>query len=55
MKGIMCPHCFQWVEVDVADDDEGIMIMDCDVCCRPIEITVERNGTEQTVHAERSQ
>ena len=35
-----CPACFEWVEIFVDQADEGTMVQDCDVCCRPMEATV---------------
>ncbi len=36
-----CPACFEWVEIFVDPDDRGTMVQDCDVCCRPMEATVQ--------------
>lgn len=39
-----CPACFEWVELDIDHADIGSMVQDCDVCCRPMEITVHPSG-----------
>lgn len=45
----VCPHCLQVVEADVSDDTEGEVTQDCDVCCRPLRLTVshDEDGTLQ--------
>ena len=35
-----CPACFEWVEIVVDRDDRGRMVQDCDVCCRPMDVSV---------------
>ena len=35
-----CPTCFEWVDIFVDGGDSGKMVQDCDVCCRPMEVTV---------------
>jgi hypothetical protein len=35
-----CPTCFEWVALFVDEGDHGKMIQDCEVCCRPMELTV---------------
>ncbi|MEC8194217.1 MAG: CPXCG motif-containing cysteine-rich protein [Myxococcota bacterium] len=41
-----CPACFEWVELDVDPNDRGSMVQDCDVCCRPMEVTVHWSGSD---------
>ena len=38
---LRCPTCFEWVYVTVEPGDPGPWIQDCDVCCRPIQVTVQ--------------
>jgi hypothetical protein len=34
-----CPHCGEPIAFEIdAEDTSGRRIVDCDVCCRPIEI-----------------
>jgi hypothetical protein len=40
---LLCPHCGERVEFDVADEDRGEMIADCAVCCRPCLLRVSRD------------
>ena len=37
---VQCVYCFEWVAIHVDPQDRGVMIQDCDVCCRPLQITV---------------
>lgn len=39
---VQCPYCFQWVELYVEPDLRGEMVQDCDVCCRPWRVRVQR-------------
>lgn len=41
-KTIQCPYCFERVEVWLDPQSEGVMIRDCEVCCRPWELHVTR-------------
>ena len=36
-----CPACFEWIDIFVDQADRGTMVQDCDVCCRPMEATVQ--------------
>lgn len=40
-KRFKCPHCFERISMllDVSLDEEQTYIEDCEVCCRPIQIT----------------
>lgn len=40
---VLCPHCFQAVDVDIDPESEGVMVQDCDVCCRPLRLRVSRD------------
>ncbi|HSN81718.1 MAG TPA: CPXCG motif-containing cysteine-rich protein [Polyangiales bacterium] len=40
---LICPYCFEHVEVYIDPDDEGQLIRDCDVCCRPWALHVRRD------------
>lgn len=45
---VQCPYCFESIAVGVDSPETGnaIMVEDCSVCCRPIELRVkfDRNG-----------
>lgn len=40
---VICPWCFEPVELWVDPDVEGAYVEDCEVCCRPWQIYVERD------------
>lgn len=51
---IQCPCCFEHVTIAV-DTSEGDceMVVDCEVCCRPIRLRVRcAPGEIESVHAE---
>ena len=39
---VICPYCFERIEVYVDPETEGELVQDCDVCCRPWELHVAR-------------
>jgi hypothetical protein len=50
---IECPYCGETIAVYIDPEMRGHMVQDCDVCCRPWEVLVERqdDGAPQiTVH-----
>ena len=40
-KFFKCPYCFERISMilDLSEDDTQSYIEDCEVCCRPIQIT----------------
>lgn len=38
---ITCPYCFEsfWIEVDPSAGDTQHWIVDCEVCCHPIDVS----------------
>ena len=46
-KMIQCPTCFEYFEVsEIAPEDHGSrMDYDCEVCCRPLILVVEADGS----------
>lgn len=38
-----CPWCGEELEVWVEGEDEGAVLQDCDVCCRPCVLEVGRD------------
>ena len=43
---IACPWCHEVVEVYIDPDTRGRFVEDCEVCCRPWEVRVERDELE---------
>lgn len=39
---LMCPYCYEPLEVYVDPETEGELIEDCAVCCRPCALQVRR-------------
>ena len=37
---LQCPYCFESMEMGLDPQSVGSMVVDCDVCCRPWELTV---------------
>jgi hypothetical protein len=51
---VQCPWCGESIEVWVEPDSEGTMVQDCDVCCRPCELTIHYDGDTPTLQVTRS-
>ena len=39
---VSCPYCFEELELYVDPETRGAFVQDCDVCCRPWQVVVER-------------
>ena len=37
---VQCVYCFEYVDISVDPHDRGTLIQDCDVCRRPLQITI---------------
>lgn len=52
----MCPYCLQInaILVDITEGKHQVLIEDCQVCCRPVQLTIEVNTEmeEATVTAD---
>ena len=46
---VQCPFCFEWVTIEVEIDARGVMVQDCEVCCRPWQVRVARDENGQPV------
>ncbi|HJL15968.1 MAG TPA: CPXCG motif-containing cysteine-rich protein [Sandaracinaceae bacterium LLY-WYZ-13_1] len=40
---VRCPWCFEPVELYVDPGTRGSFVQDCDVCCRPWQVWVDRD------------
>lgn len=40
---VQCPYCLEWIELWVDPETRGAMVQDCDVCCRPWNVHVDRD------------
>lgn len=53
---VVCPYCFERVEVYVDPETRGELVQDCDVCCRPWTLFVARTEDgELSINAVRAQ
>jgi hypothetical protein len=46
---ISCPYCGESVETVLDPESEGEMVQDCEVCCRPWLMRVERARDGRTI------
>lgn len=52
---VTCPWCFEAIELWVDPEVSGAYVEDCEVCCRPWSVHVERGDHgELTVSVERA-
>lgn len=49
-KAIHCPYCGEAVEIFLEIDLEGELVQDCEVCCNPWLVRIER--LEESVQVE---
>lgn len=40
---VQCPYCFQIIDFTLDPETRGVTIQDCEVCCRPWQMTVRRS------------
>ena len=52
---IQCPYCLEQVHLFVDPGTQGSLIEDCEVCCQPWEVDVERSGGRLSVVVTRAQ
>ena len=51
---IQCPYCGEWINIIIDESiEQQNYIEDCQVCCRPIELSVTIAGEEVGVAARR--
>lgn len=49
----MCPYCGETVEVFLEADLRGELVQDCEVCCNPWQLDIERYGDSVRVGVRR--
>ena len=54
---VVCPYCYESLELWIDPETEGSFVQDCDVCCRPWQVTVSRDEETGQVqaHVDRAQ
>ena len=50
---IQCPWCWESLELYIDPESVGQLVEDCEVCCRPWVIFIERSPEGTRVHVER--
>jgi hypothetical protein len=40
---VQCPYCFETVGIYLDPAEAGELVQDCEVCCNPWQLTVERD------------
>jgi len=43
MAQVQCPYCSEVIELYVDPETRGSLVQDCDVCCRPWQVQVDRD------------
>ena len=52
---VECPYCGDSMDVRVDPNEEGLsLVQDCQVCCKPVQISVDVEDGEVDVYASRS-
>ena len=50
-KRIQCPFCFEKFQIEVfpEDGENQEMILDCEICCHPIELQIHFDNSSEKV------
>ena len=40
---VVCPYCGETLDLYLEEDVSGQLVQDCDVCCRPLALTVQHD------------
>ena len=46
---VQCPYCGEDGEIYLEPEIQGTLVMDCEVCCNPWQVTVSWDGDERYV------
>jgi len=46
---ISCPYCGEFVDIFIEADDSGELIQDCEVCCNPWLVRIERRTADSRI------
>ncbi|MBK9071428.1 MAG: CPXCG motif-containing cysteine-rich protein [Myxococcales bacterium] len=52
---VQCPYCLETVELLIDPETKGSYVEDCEVCCRPWQVTVSRRPQGVRVRVDRAQ
>jgi len=50
---VTCPYCGETIEIYVETDVSGVLVQDCEVCCRPWRLHVSGRGEDRHVEVAR--
>jgi hypothetical protein len=50
---VSCPYCGEPGEIFVEADVTGSFVQDCEICCRPWQVTVSGDGEAREVRLQR--
>lgn len=51
---VICPYCGEEVEIYLEPEISGSFIQDCEVCCRPWQLRVSREGGDRHLDVSRA-
>ena len=51
---VICPYCGEAVAIYLERDVSGTFVQDCEVCCNPWQVYVERDGDDRHVSLRRA-
>ena len=51
---VICPYCGEEIEIRVERDVRGSFVQDCEVCCNPWTVRVERGGQDRSISVNRA-
>jgi hypothetical protein len=46
---VTCPYCGEEIQIRIEPDVRGSFVQDCEVCCNPWTVRVDRDGDERYV------
>jgi hypothetical protein len=51
---VICPYCAEEIEIRIERDVRGSFVQDCEVCCNPWTVRVERDGQDRSIRVNRA-
>jgi hypothetical protein len=51
---VVCPYCGEEIQIYVEPDVRGVFVQDCEVCCNPWTVRVERDGQDRSITVNRA-
>ncbi|MEZ4273094.1 MAG: CPXCG motif-containing cysteine-rich protein [Myxococcota bacterium] len=53
---VQCPYCSESVYLEIEPEEQGVLVQDCQVCCRPWQVRIRHEQEGQpTVEVSRAQ